>query len=406
MRSSFNIIASALFVFTVASMTATAYSEEVQYDPAVTGEPAPEKPEDTAPVDDFMTFLREGPATLEKGSFKMDFHARIQAWGGWVGKDSLLSQGDRMQEYGFRLRRARFGIEGQLVKQLTYKIELDLFDQEKTGGPLYEAWINYEPTHYFGIAAGLTKFPFSKEEMLSSGGLAHLDRSVGSRAMAPASQMGVMIYSEPIKDILKISFGVYNGLQRRASFFEGYEGVGISLGNKFERLSYAGRIEATPLGEMGWDVADLNNSKFLIGFGGGAMYSNGKTAEIIGASGYVQMKARGFHLLAEVLWNRSEPQADPTVPTTLASTIDRLTFAGSIGYVIPGVDLGIAVRSEYIDDNMDILDEGDVLITAASLSYYACEHFLKVQVEYQNRYELHGKSISNDAAIAGVQLMF
>ncbi len=411
MRSFVNIVACASFVFAVALVSGTAYSQEAQGNTqdVAAAEPAAQPAETPAAdkgVDDFLSFLREGPATLGKGSFTMDFHARIQAWGGWVGEDALLSQGDRMQEYGFRLRRARFGVEGQLVKQLTYKIELDLFDQEKSGGPLYEAWINYEPTHYFGISAGLTKFPFSREEMLSSGGLAHLDRSVASRAMAPGAQMGLMIYSEPIKDILKISFGVYNGLQRRASFFEGYEGVGVSLGNKFERLAYAGRIDATPLGKMGWDVADLNNSKFLIGFGGGAMYSNGKTAEIIGASGYVQMKARGFHLLAEVLWDRSRPQVDPTLPTTLATEIDRLTFAGSIGYVIPGIDLGIAVRSEYIDDNMDILDEGDVLITAASLSYYACEHFLKVQVEYQNRYELHGKSLNNDAAIAGVQLMF
>jgi len=414
MRSSTHIVASITFVLAVALTTATAYPQENADQGAAastavdqTAEPAAvdEKASDSV-GDDFMAFLREGPATLEKGSFKMDFHARIQAWGGWVGEDALLSQGDRMQEYGFRLRRARFGVEGQLVKQLTYKIELDLFDQEKTGGPLYEAWINYEPTHYFGISAGLTKFPFSKEEMLSSGGLSHLDRSVASRAMAPGSQMGLMIYSEPIKDILRISFGVFNGLQRRTSFFEGYEGVGISLGNKFERLAYAGRIDATPLGELGWDVADISNSKFLIGFGGGAMYSNGKTAEIIGASGYVHLKARGFHLLAEVLWDRSVPQSDTSVPTTLASEIDRLTFTGSIGYVIPGVDLGIAVRSEYIDDNMNIKDEGDVLITAATLSYYACEHFLKVQIEYQNRYELHGKSLSNDAAIAGVQLMF
>lgn len=355
---------------------------------------------------EFLKFLREGPAKLKKGSFEMDFHARIQAWGGWVGEDSLLSQGDRMQEYGFRLRRARFGIEGQLVKKLNYKLELDLFDQEKSGGPLYEAWINYEPTHFFGLTVGLNKFLYSREEMLSSGGLTHLDRSVASRAMAPGGQMGLMVYSHPVKDKLSIAFGVYNGLQRRASFFEGYEGVGTSLGNKFERLAYVGRIDASPMGDLGGDVADLKNSRPLVGFGAGAMYSNGKTAEIIGASGYAQLKASGFHLLAEVLWDRSSPQADPSVPTVLASKIDRLTFAGSLGYVIPKVNLGLAVRSEYIDDNMNVKDEGDVLITAATVTYYACEHFLKVLVEYQNRYELHGRSISNDAAIAGVQLMF
>jgi len=431
MRSIITVVSSMAIISAVAAFAQTASAQEPEQqatteaatedaavpdaavvDPAKQeGQATPDKPETEDPAkagtaDEFLTFLREGPASLEKGSFRMDFHARIQAWGGWVGEDSLLSQGDRMQEYGFRLRRARFGIEGQLVSKLTYKLELDLFDQEKSGGPLYEAWINYEPTHYFGIRAGLTKFLYSREEALSSGGLAHLDRSVASRAMAPGDQMGVVIYSEPIEDKLTISFGVYNGLQRRASFFEGYEGVGVSLGNKFERLAYAGRVDVTPLGDLGWDVADISNSRFLIGFGAGAMYSNGKTAEIVGASGYVQMKVHGFHLLAETLWDRSSPQEDPTVVTTQASEIDRLTFAGSIGYVIPGIDIGLGIRSEYIDDNMNVDDEGDVLITAASVSYYACEHFLKVLVEYQNRYELHGTSLSNDAAIAGVQLMF
>jgi hypothetical protein len=412
MKSFFHsMIAISLVTFVAAGASAQKFDEPAPQPAPASPAPAVEKAaSDDAAADDttaeFMKFLREGPATLKKGSFEMDFHARIQAWGGWVGEDSLLSQGDRMQEYGFRLRRARFGIDGQLVKNLTYKLELDLFDQEKSGGPLYEAWMNYEPTHYFGVRAGLTKFLYSREEMLGSSGLTHLDESVASRAMAPGSQAGVMIYSEPVEDKLKISFGVYNGLQRRASFFEGYEGIGISLGNKFERLSYAGRIDATPMGDLGSDIADLNNSPFRIGFGGAAMYSNGKTAEILGASGYLQMKASGFHFLGEVLWERSTPQADPSVPTTLASDIDRLTFAASVGYVIPNVNLGIAVRSEYIDDNMNVDDEGDVLITAATLSYYACEHFLKVMIEYQNRYELHGMSLSNDAAIAGVQLMF
>lgn len=376
---------------------------------AVSTETASAETVATEPVADssMLTFLREGPAKIEKGSFSLALHARIQAWGGWVGEDALLSNGDRMQEYGFRLRRARFGIDGQIVKTITYKIELDLFDQEKSGGPLYEAWINYEPTRLFGMKVGLMKFLYSKEEMMSSAGLAHLDSSVGSRAMAPGAQMGLMIYSEPIKDKLRVMFGVYNGLERgKRSFFEGYEGVGVSLGNKFERLAYVGRIDAEPLGSLGWDVADISNSPFRIGFGGAAMYSNGKTNEILGASGYLHMKAKGFHLMTEVLWERSSPQENPTLPSDESGIYNRLAFNASVGYVIPKVNLGIALRSEYIDDQMSKSDEGDILLTAVSMSFYACEHFLKVQIEYQNRYELHGVSLSNDAAIAGVQLMF
>jgi len=355
----------------------------------------------------FMEMLDKGPARIGNDMFDVSFHTRIQAWGGWVGDDALLSQGDRLQESGFRLRRARFGIDGHLFKTVTYELELDVFDQEKTGGPLYQAFIDWTPSHWFGFAVGMQKFPFVRTEMNSSGNIAHLDRAIGVNAMAPSSSMGVTVHTEPWKDHLTITLGVFNGLQRRASFFQGYEGVGISLGNKFERLSYVGRIDLEPLGRIGAGEVDLKSEKsFRLALGGGGFYSDGKTAQMYGASGYVQMKAWGFHFLGEAVWDHGKPKATPTTTNTLESEIDRVVAHGTVGYMILREMLGLSARVEYVNDNMDIDDEGDQIIIAATLAHYAFGHHLKTLVEYQKRLELHGASMANDAVIAGVQLAF
>jgi len=171
---------------------------------------------------DFLATLHKGPARIEVGVFDLSVHARINVWGGWVGDDALLDQGDPMQESGFRLRRTRFGVDGHLFKTVTYGIEMDIFDSEKKGGPLYDAWVDWTPTHWFGMTLGLQKFPFVKTDMNSSAGTATLDRAIGVKAMAPSNTLGLAVHSELWKDHLTLTAGIFNGLERKSSFFEGY----------------------------------------------------------------------------------------------------------------------------------------------------------------------------------------
>jgi hypothetical protein len=355
---------------------------------------------------DFLDLLDKGPARIEAGVFDISLHTRVNVWGGWVGEDARLDQGDPMQQYGFRLRRARFGLDGHLFKTVTYAVELDIFDSEKLGGPLYEAWAGWSPNHWFGVKFGLQKFPMVKSEMNSSMGLAHLDRSIGVKAMAPGNTLGIAFTHQPWKDHLTITLGVFNGLQRAPSFYDGYEGVGVSLGNKFERLSYVGRIDLEPLAPLGKGDPDLDGGAFRLGLGGGGFYSNGQSLEMFGASGYLHMKAFGFHMLAETVWDRAKPQKRPTVITTVPTDTDRLTVHGSIGYFAHWINTGLAVRAEWINDNLDVGNEGDQVVVAASLSHYLYKHYLKATLEYQARIELKGMSRKNDAAIFGVQLGF
>lgn len=345
--------------------------------------------------------------TLQSGDFSLQLHSRLQVWGGWVGDDALLTNGDKMQEYGFRLRRARFGFDGDLTKQISYGVTLDLFDQERTGGPLYEAFLAYETCPYATIVAGMTKYPYSKAELMSSASLAHLDRSVGTFAMSPAQTVGVAIESKPWGEHLSILVGVYNGLQRARSFHEGYESVGVSTGNRFERLSFAGRVDLEPLEPVGKAEADLKKeASFRFGVGGGGFFNDGSSIRTWGASGYVHLKAWGVHLFSEVLLDNSQPRTQPTSTSTIKAEVDRLSLQASLGYMILAKTLGVSARVELLDDNRDRDDEGDELIVAGTLSWYVAGNFFKTFVEYQHRQERHGQALDNDHAIAGVQLAF
>jgi hypothetical protein len=355
---------------------------------------------------DFLATLHKGPARIETGVFDLSIHARINVWGGWAGEDALLSEGDKMQESGFRLRRTRFGVDGHLFKTVSYEVEMDVFDSEKQGGPLYAAWVDWTPSHWFGLKLGLQKFVFVKTEMNSSFGTASLDRAIGVKAMAPAETLGLTIHSELWKDHLTLTLGLFNGIQRKSSFFEGYEGTGVTLGNRFERLAYVGRIDLEPLAPLGSGEPDLEGGMVRLGLGGGGFYADGKTDKTYGASGYLHLKAYGFHFLGEATWDHAEPQKRPTTTSTTPTEVGRLTAQGSIGYVIKMLSTGIAVRTEYINDNLDLTTEGDQVVVAVSLNHYVFEHFLKATFEYQTRIELHGKKLKNDAAIVGVQLGF
>ncbi len=357
--------------------------------------------------DALLAPLERGPARFSAGSFSAVFHGRLQFWGGWVGSDALLSEGDPMQEPGFRLRRARLGVEGGVTADITYRLELDVFDEEKTGGPLYEAWADYTPTHWLGVTVGYQKYPFARTQWSSSARIAHLDRAIGIQAIAPTHALGLSLHSEPWKDHLTVTAGIFNGLQRKSGFFQGFETVGVSEGNKFENLSFAGRLDLEPMDPIGPGEADLMALPTVrLSVGGGAYYNDGRSIGTLGATGHLHVKGYGAHLLGEVVYDRSKPRKSPTSSSTILETNERLVAQASLGYMILRDCLGLAVRGELLNDNMGRADEGDQVAIAATASWYALRDYVKLQLEYRHRMELHGPNLANDAVIAGVQISF
>lgn len=376
---------------------------------------APARASDSAPGSDaakpaYWYYPEYDPHMLkwDMGEFSAYMGVRIQTHAAmYTGSDALLTNGDLLERPGFRLRRSRIYVGGQFIEGVTYNISMELYDQEKSDGPLLDAYVDYTPFDFFGATIGVMHFPFAKGELLSSGMLAHLDRPRVAEALAPGHQMGLLLHSQLWEKRITLYAGVYNGLQRSEYLHGGYEGVGISLGNRFEGAAYVGRVEFEPLGPLGDSVADLTHSKdFLVGLGGAFFFNDGQTVQTMGWSGYLQMKWMGFHVLAEFVGDHAEPNAEPTTEGTIKAEINRTGLWGELGYVILPELLGLSVRVEWLDGNTDFDDEHDELIITGTATVYAVRNLLKVQVEYTHREELHGPSVGNDAALAGVQLTF
>ena len=360
--------------------------------------------------------VKDGIASFETDGFSADFHTRVQVWGGWVDEQALLENGDRMQDPGFRLRRARFGVDGEFLDDFGYRLELDLFDQERTGGPLYEATIDWEPCDYFGMSVGFDKMPVVQSDIQSSARLPHLDRPMGTYLLSPPSSLGMTVHVHPWLDHMTVTLGVYNGLRRLSSnLHEGYEPVGITKGNRLEGLAVAGRLDIVPLNKIGKNLEDLCGCKkfrMAAGVGGflnnwGELSLNDGTYQTAGVSAYLHAKIIGFHFFGEYSREWVEPQQQPTTPVPVGEvSSERFVANASLGYVISPINLGLAVRGEFIDAQTDVDDEGDEWLVSGTITYYILGEFLKAQIEYIHREELHGQKIKNDAAIAGLQLFF
>jgi len=354
--------------------------------------------------DHFPGMLRFNPAA----GMEVALRSRIQSFGGWMGDDALLSEGDLMQETGFRLRRARFGLEGSLLSPVTFQLELDLFDHERTGGPLYEAWVDMTPLAFVGARFGVQKVPYSQGENMSSALMPHLDRALAVRSMSPPQAMGLVLHSEFWPEHGRLAVGVFNGIQRRPTFLQGWEGIGQSLGNRLERTLYALKLEVEPLEPVGPELADLYSvHSFRLGLGVGALYNDGRSIRTAGLSGYLHIKAWGFHLFSEMLAETNDPQQAPTSSdNVMAGEQSRMAQHTEVGYMVLPQRLGVSVRFEWLDSHTDREDQGDELVFTGTLTYYAVRDQLKAMLEATHREELHGAAIANNAILGGLQLQF
>ena len=77
---------------------------------------------------------------------------------------------------------------------------------------------------------------------------------------------------------------------------------------------------------------------------------------------------------------------------------------GEAGYMILKQRLGATARFEWINPNTAAQDESDCWLITGGISYHVLRDFLKAQVDYTHRQEIHGKSLKNDSVVIQAQL--
>ncbi|APR83441.1 Hypothetical protein A7982_08790 [Minicystis rosea] len=361
------------------------------------GEPIEEDGDRSPAFTDYLR-LHAGPLTIEPIVL-----LQVQAIP-YVGSDAFLQANDPAERGGFRFRRARFGFQGRVFHRVPFAVSGEFNSDIQGRATLRDGWFGYDRFKFLQVFVGSHNVPFSRSAMQGSGDSALIERPFAVRAMAPFYQLGAHIEGHLWNGALNYYAGVYNGLQRSDQFFLGYVENSAVMGNRFDGLTYAGRLTSEPLGSLGRTIQDIHHGKFRIAAGASTFYSDGGTRGVLGLGGDVLLHFRGLHVLGEFIANRATPKMMPTQPTSQTATVTSYGAVGEVGYMILKERLGATVRFEWIDANTAVKDESDSWVITGGASYHVLHDFLKAQIDFTHRQELHGKSLNNDSLVIQAQL--
>ncbi|MBI4954629.1 MAG: hypothetical protein HY908_21570 [Myxococcales bacterium] len=321
----------------------------------------------------------------------------------YVGPDSLFQTGDLAERPGFRLRRADFGLAGELFERVRFAASAEVSSDEGGSIAVKDAWLGYTEVPYVQAFVGARTVPFSAAALLGAGGTALFDRPLVVRAMAPFNQVGATV--EGVVEAgetgearaFEYAVGLYNGFQREDFFYRGYRENYAPFGNRFDGVAFAGRLGTQPLGAVGPTVADLEHASFRFGLGTNYFYSHGGARDLHAAGGDARLHVEGFDLHFEGLWSRSIPASVPTQPTAEVATKDSWGLTTEVGYVIVPRLFGLHTRFEWLDPDVVVANEDDDWLLTAGASVELFDRLLKLQAEYTHRQERAGLSLANDS---------
>jgi phosphate-selective porin len=103
-------------------------------------------------------------------------------------------------------RRARFGAEGTLLRDLDFTLQVET---GKGQAQLRDAFLRYRPLLVFQIQAGQFKIPVGLDQMTDSGDLDFVERSRIGRILSPGRDVGAIILGETMERRLQYSAGVF-----------------------------------------------------------------------------------------------------------------------------------------------------------------------------------------------------
>ncbi len=339
---------------------------------------------------------------ISLGQFELNLHGRVQVLFGMVGEDANVSNGDVLSRDGFRIRRARLGLDGRLSEHWLYSMELDLVDEDNGGNALIDASIQYKPSQWAWVKAGAFKPPFSRTLLNSSGSMQFMERPIwvnlehatGAHVLDLDREVGLSAGGQA--SLFFYEVGVFNG------------SPGFSRGDLNNGLMYVLRF-GLGMGELGKEEADLSRSDELRWrFALNGYLNQDAAAEYRGAGADLSLKWYGVSFYAEALWAKGIPNSASEDVVTLLDEMEKWGMYAQAGYVLPidMMTLELVARFAMMDDQVHVDDEGDLWEMTAGINAYFLDDLLKLMIHYSMREEIHGADMSNDMLGAMLQVKF
>lgn len=336
----------------------------------------------------------------QDSTFSVEIGARFQGQysANWLTGDGTT----KLDGSNFFIRRARLKFDGFVYSpDLRYKLQLGFSNRDISGGSeftsdaermLLDAVLKWNFHGNWDLWGGQTKLPGNREELISSGSLQFVDRSLLNGHFALGREMGVQLYHDfTIGDQLVI---------REAFSLSQGEGRNVTTGN-LGGLHYLGKLEVLPLGEFikegeyeGGDLARHPEPKLAVGVSYSFNHDAVRSESIGGDYLYIDQgfyetnistffldamfKYQGFSFMGEYAVRTAE---DPWVRLSNETLTGDVIAEGSAvnmqtGYVFAN-DFELAGRFTHVD----MKHESDQTQYTLGLSKYIVGHTLKVQTD-------------------------
>jgi hypothetical protein len=310
-----------------------------------------------------------------------------------AGRDALLVNGDWANREGFRLRRARIGLEGRVGGRVGVLLAVNLLDADDEVGTVADAKLTYAFAPWLGVALGTGKVPFSRSALASSRTLLSIERPLSVQRLTPERRVGLTVEGQVWEGRLGYLAGVMNATE------------GFREGNQFGGFLAGARVELTPLGHPRPGMPGTRG----VSLGASAVRDSGPNVARDAVSVDLLAAFAGASLQLEGLCQRSTPVAQPSqVFIPQAAVIDRCGTYAEAAYALfaLGRPLQLVARWELFDDNRRLNDAGDSVIVSGGVNLELVRDHARAQLHYYHRRERHGLARDNDALVLSVQGSF
>ncbi len=148
-------------------------------------------PAQTPPVQPAIRFVwRDHPSIRAGRNFRLDFAVKIQ--------EDFRQAGDEPLDFEeWDLHRARFGIEGELFRHITFQVERETTTDtagNPTKSPWKDVWVDADYINAAQIRVGKMKVPFGLDQLNSDSDLDFVFRSLGGSFLSPGRDLGIMLH--------------------------------------------------------------------------------------------------------------------------------------------------------------------------------------------------------------------